>query len=624
MRRWAPKIALLICAACTGSPKPIVQSGPAGADPATPGDEPEGEAELTAAPAPPDLVFVAYLTRPRELQRALGTFAAGNPTLELLAGVDPGQIAARFVGPELASSFDFDRPIYVSASDEEGKQLVVSIGANAEIDDLRARLSPTHTFERLGRGAYALAPRERRSKAVCEVRRAFGAAPVRFVCAADAALVAAHAAYATRTLPRALPRAPVRIETTRRMHERAIDQSAKKRGAADEAYGSGVISMLKEALRDLEGSAFELDLRDDALHVGVEASFSGARSLLSLPIATSPTLPASDAKELWRLPADAGFAFRVSGGDPKQMSSQSRALLERVLALVPDHDLDEIGKRESLEPLRQIFLTGGPLTFAQGIDLERAERTLDAYTRKKATLVQTQRALSPWTLVHLAEPLERWRSALDALDQADDRSDARNKAKGVQKPGAEHERRYQRTTKEVRVTGADRLPKGSVHWVTTYTPNPRYTVSKPGDPPAGIRHTAHVFLVPSDGGVWFGFGDDDAVVKDKLRTVTGTATTPRLDSNAALARLRQGKNIGFGFFTTGLMHGWSLDGDSDEEVHDALESLRKRKEMATLRRAPISFELSGPGREPTSGSPGVARLGVRVPIDILRGLVSTR
>lgn len=621
-RRAALGVALLAlaCGAST-APRPDARAAPT----AVPGvrieqNELAGEGALRHVGEPADLHAILYVPRPRRLGALASLLDAGSGSET--AGLE--EAARAFLPEALARSIDFERPIAASWFGEEAAEgIVVAVALRDGIDVLRARLAGELVVRRSSSEAWVLEPRSAPLQVACELRRGIGTAPLLLVCGTAAAAVAAHGPYLGRTLTRAPSDAVARLELPRTVMRRIASQGRHEALPApiSDAERLGE-ETAQRAIEDLDTLALELRVDDADVEATFELGYRAESSPMSIALVSAPRR--RDTGALRRMPSDATVALHFAGGAPERMAAPGRKLLQSFVEVMPDDVTDDQGRREMLEAMSGLFFAGGPLTLAYGLDLDRARVALDGFEQGRASLERTRRAFAGWLLIELPESPDRWRNGIRALLQADARATARvRKAGSAVQSTAPDQRpdRYDIATRETPIRAADRLPKGSLHVVSRYTPNPRYSPVEEDDPPPGIAHEWHVFVAPDGDHTWVSSSDDEALARKKLRAVLAAGSPGTLDEAPELARLEQADASVAGFFSIGGLASWFAMADSRQELEESRLLLDEVQRLGKTQTARITVVGSADSTQaPSSSKPVHFRCALRVPRETAKQL----
>jgi hypothetical protein len=582
---------------------------PAMKSPARPAPAPsvaeKSETAPRASTKADSLMAVITVSRPRELQRWLKTLLDPKSEVAILTQIELEALAPQFLSEPIDQLIDFEQPVHVGLVAPDGDQMVVSLAAKPSFEYARRKLAEGLRLTRVVPGVYEIEPQAQ--KVACELRRA-PAEKARFVCGQDRQQVAEHAAHLMNVAAAGRNSGLVRFESSRFLQSKVLSKVPD----SDDDPVSRYFDQLRTGLvQDMVSNVLELHLTKDGIEIGVENRFDKSHSLLSTLVVSSVAQPSSAAAGYWRLPKDSLTAMHFAGGDPQKTRAAAAPFFDGWVKL--DHpEFDDASRAELGKQMGRIFFTGGPLDFAFGMDLAKSEQALTAYEAKRASFDKTQLALAGWMLIGVEQSSSDLHDAIRKSDEAEAQGGKSAQAAGRAAAAAPESERFDSTTLEKKLPAGARLPKGSVYWVTTHTPNPNYRPKDDTSPPPGSLHQTHTYLVPDGSRSWIAHSKDERLARKKVIEVLAGKST--LTPTGALQPLASMNGIGFGFFTTAALSGASMQVESEAELAEARETLNKALGFKEARNVPLIFELQNRAEKGAT----VVRFEVSVPQSVVQ------
>lgn len=604
---------------CAGAPPRPAEKAPA--PPPVAAEVAAAGAEAAPEKEPGDLAIWLRLSAPGvDLPWFGALLPPGNPASVALR--HPGAMLNVMVGEGLASAIDLEQPLdFVAPADEaDGEaRFAVAVGLRPGTDP--AALGEAYKVTARP-GGVAIEAAQRGSAGflaapgACEIRP--GARGVaRLVCASEPRLLDAYAPFLARGTPPPEPGVAVSLRV-RSEGLRAARLAAGKPDGDDDPGARLASRWIDEYLRELGGLNAELRLRGGDLELAVEQTILRARTVTSVAECARPGAPGALPEAFWRVPADADAAFSFQGAPPEVMRPLAGPALVEFIDALPD--LTAAERAEALTAMRGIFLTGGPGILAYGHPRASAERALEKLAAAPAkgagkpdpgaekALLAAHAAVTGWTMLHVDEPVARWREGLTALALAGQGA----RAGGPALPGAApapaapvrtEESRTHDTWRVVPVTARERLPAGSFHLVNVVRPNPRYT-PKDKDHGRAAPHDVHFLGAPDGAGTWLVVAEDEALARAQLAQALSGPPARALAGRPELAPLRGQEGAGAGFVSIAGMVSLALPDDSAEEMLEARAPLAAAAVLPHRGAAPIPITW-------TSAAIGAAEAGAR-------------
>lgn len=452
-------------------------------------------------PIPEDLSFVVRIA---DMDRLKGEVFGAFPQLAGLigAGQDLEGLLALAVGHDIATSIDTSYGMDF-ASMKNDRYVVVSFGARADAEAKLAELvegtderGVVTLKQRSGRGAFkhcALVPATKPS--------------MRILCSDEIAALETASTYLARAVPSELLDADIRVSATKN-----ILRSKSKRG------GSGVIDSMTNAFdKEMDRVDIDLKLRND-LELAATLRLSSRTSALARAFVPS-TKPTAPPAAFYRLPKDTVFAMHTAGGSADDLRPLRDALAADFVAAMKQDGYGDDATKVFVDQASQLFLTGGPLVFASGIGATGLAGVEKAFADPKDTRSEKDRekeeakalgTLVPWSLGWVDEPAAKWTTAIrQMVKTAEDAEKTRNKKVAQSAPPKDPDGTHTMLRLAPKVDSKWRLPDGSLEVLVDQTPRADKAKTK----------TSRLFVVPKGNATWFGYGEDAALVTERLRFV---------------------------------------------------------------------------------------------------------
>lgn len=551
----------------------------------------EQAAEPAAEKEPSDLSLWLRMSTPLRDLPWFASFAPPNNPMRV-ALQNPQVMLTVMVGEDLAELLDLEQPLDVLFASLEGEgdprfALALSLRAGADPATLGEAYKPVAKAG--GRIAIELSGDLHAS--ACEIRPAARTA-ARLVCASDATLLAAYAPFLARGAPGTEPAGASVSIRLRAAGLHAMRAEMSKPGKNDDPTEKLGQRWLDRYLRDVGELRAEMSLHDGEIELALEQTLLRGDTVSSAAQCARPGAPEAPPDAFWRLPAEADAAFFFQGAPPEVMRPLAGPALQELVESVPNLTATE--QSELLEAMRGLFLTGGPLVIAYGHPRPPAEKALEKLAQKppksgpkhdaatEKMLVGTHAALTGWTLVHVDEPVQKWRDGLNAMALAGTGAQAAAPARpgagppklAPPKPATE-ERRTLEWWSTLSVSPRDGLPPGSFHFLEIVRPNPRYV---PKDQAGyAVPHELHIFGAPDGKGTWIAFAESEAAARAQLVQALSGGAAKSLRGRADLAALRGRSGAGAGFLTLGGALSLSLPDGSIEEMIEARDTLLRTR-----------------------------------------------
>ncbi|MDB4935334.1 MAG: hypothetical protein JWP87_2306 [Labilithrix sp.] len=539
--------ALMLCVSCGAEPgagrgdrgmgAPLAIGPAAAARPAAP-------AVAEAPPrAPDDLALLMRVADPEQLVRQVAALLPPSAAAAASA-LDPAQVLTLLLGKRLSEVVDLGLPVDVASAGAGDVSFVVSLGVKP---DAEPRLAEGLVLHERGGLVHIEKPDDAHLETgrlgACAFTPAAGRATTRLVCASDEAALTSTAAY----LARNVAAEPLDVDARFTVPGRFLRE--KRAGTAAKAIGDAATEHLGSELVDTfldEIERIDADVRfvGSGVEIALDLRLSARTSMLGRVIAprTAPTPPP---KAFYRLPGDAIVALHATGALPDDIAPLRKALAEVVEGTLI-HDGYQPEKTRALrERLEALLLTGGPLVLGAGVSGGRdgAERALAALDSPRGE-VQARSALTPWMMIEVDEPAEKWTQGLrDVVRRAEDADKTRkpgSKSSSPRDPDGDHV--------DLRVGLLDpalKLPKDTLHLEVLIAPRTK-----------GARPTrkAHLFVVPKGGATWIGYSEDVPAITARLRlALDDTTDAGTLARSTEASSLRTRSAVGAGIVALGAV-----------------------------------------------------------------------
>lgn len=656
-------LSCMLCGCASGTPappKPLPPPGPT--------------LEAPRAAEPPSL-GEAPVEKPRDLAMWIHMPAPGRdlPVVGLLIPMDPAvqavlqqpELVLRLrLGPELGQLVDLARPVEIAIASKQGGEVdmdrVVFGFTLAEGVDPGRALEESFTLHRNRGGGIALerksegAEESPGSKLTCTLWPA--TTPElrdRLVCATDAEMLPSYGPYVARGTAAAATGANLRIELDRAMFGALLPDpkalsgpDAEDPGKRGERLGA---QWAHDFVSDWDTMALEMSLERGRVELAAEQTFRSSRSMAAVMACADPRAAVAAPPALFRMPADTDMAFFFQGAPKETMKIRGPAAFREFAQVFPVHEVPLSAHDEIAGAFSSVLLTGGPLVMAHGHDRQGARAALDRYLATKPPragakpaadpgIQSARRALQGWTLAYANEPTEAWQRGLREILRImnkDYETEARKAlsagagAAGAPPPPPAPDKPSRELTKmsEVRVLPSDALPAGSLHFVISSKPNPKYVQQKSTDKAPGIPHELHLWLAPEGISTWMGWSEDPRLARSMLGQVLGKGGSAPATAAPGLDSLQGTRAAGVGIVTLAGLVSLFLPEDSRADMENARSLLERRDALPGKGESALSLVWTAePLAEPLTGQPTSqgcrARLSVSLDPGALRDAIA--
>jgi hypothetical protein len=616
--------AVLLDTGCGGAPPPALEAPALATAPKPPKTEPPALVDLSAVPSPPSLVVSGRWANPNASlatlrawsklptpQSAQATEALlGEPVGELVNLDAPIDFAVAF--GRVASTKAGDAPatgappsLSPSQGFELGSPRFVVSAAVTDFEAARAALAERYKLTRGPNGVLRIdglgehAPRagggpsgdtsgetraeggsidapepddseeDAESRRACELTPAFGASPVRLLCAwGDPRALGELGPWLTRTATRATASADFHVDLAMRPVKAAIGDRLKmilsivggiaattmpEPGARDLIVA--LLGDIGDFFLDLDAASFDLDLSDPVVRARETLSFEGASSAITRLLTANADPAAAAPPAFWQMPGDASTAFFERGIDTHDFARGRELVMKALSDLLGEAGVKR-ADRDAIAGALGKLPSSAPCTYASGLDMTAVENGLGAWGSLSAgatpgedfdALRVALEAAVGWHVAVVDEPPARLAAALNEFVVAMSRPGVvaalRDKMKDT---GTVSLRAGPMPKRE-----AGPWPKGSLHFVLELAP-PAAARGKVAAKPIAL----HGLLVPDGTRTWLAGAGDEATASTKLvAAMAGTGAT--LGASAELASLRNAVAGSGGFFSLrGLAAMW--------------------------------------------------------------------
>jgi len=681
--------AVLLDTGCGGAPPPALEAPALATAPKPPKTEPPALVDLSAVPSPPSLVVSGRWANPNASlatlrawsklptpQSAQATEALlGEPVGELVNLDAPIDFAVAF--GRVASTKAGDAPatgappsLSPSQGFELGSPRFVVSAAVTDFEAARAALAERYKLTRGPNGVLRIdglgehAPRagggpsgdtsgetraeggsidapepddseeDAESRRACELTPAFGASPVRLLCAwGDPRALGELGPWLTRTATRATASADFHVDLAMRPVKAAIGDRLKmilsivggiaattmpEPGARDLIVA--LLGDIGDFFLDLDAASFDLDLSDPVVRARETLSFEGASSAITRLLTANPDPAAAAPPVFWQMPRDASTAFFERGIDAHDFA-RGRELVTKALSDLLGEGGVKRADRDAIVAALGKLPSSAPCAYASGLDMAAVENGLGAWTGLAAGASAGERfealraALEAgvgWHVAALDEPPARMAAAMNELVAAANRPGVvaalRDKMKDIGTIS------LHALPMPKRAAG-DPWPKGSLHFVLEVGPPGVSARAKVAAKPLAL----HALLVPEGARTWVAGAGDDATAAAKL-TAAMAGAGPTLTASAELAPLRNAVAGAGGFFSLRSVAAMWLPvvlfvGSND----DASEVVQALGELPHQGTDPVTFWTTATTSTPASPAPPART--VTAKMEIPRGAI---
>jgi hypothetical protein len=585
--RWLALAALLL-PACGGapSPPPAPTVGPA------PAPVSASPADLSPVPEPPSLVVSGRLAK---LSASLATAHAWTqlpmPQSEQVTEILTGEA----VGPLVDLDQPIDFAIGVTGSGARMKDLTALSAAVSDPDRVKAALAERYKLvpgddgvlliQGLGRPAHTAdndsdddgkaSGDDRETTRTCELSPAFGAAPVRLVCALSPRALTELGPWLVRTATRAGTTADLHVDVRMKPLQPTIAEQKRLIGMILGSVLGGRIGLsslrdlavalgsdLADFASDLDEAVADVTLAEQGVRAALTLRLSGSSSTLGRIATAHPERSGPAPAAFWQLPGDADLALFHRGIDEAQLAPERDLVLRAVGDALGESGVKEPDRKAIIDALGKLVSPAAGV-YASGIDAGGVRKALsadkaltvkDEPAEKDEAKRQVVEELLGWRVMEVDEPSTRFAAGLKELSVA------------IGKPSvaaAYRQKLADAVPPALRWLAAAKsagLPAGAQHYVLELhsferkAPPPPSLVGgrRPGPPrkpwPPLKPLLVHLFLVPDGPRTWLAVGGDEEVAESRLAATLATSGD-KLAGQGALAPLRDGA-VGTGGFIT--------------------------------------------------------------------------
>jgi hypothetical protein len=405
------------------------------------------------------------------------------------------------------------------------------------------------------------------SRRTCELAPAYGAAPVRLLCAwGDPRALRELGPWLTRTVTRAAPSSDFHADLAMQPVKAAIGDRIKmilsivgglaattmpEPGARDLVVA--LLGDIGDFFLDLGAASFDLDLSEPVVRARETLTFEAASSAITRLLTASPDPAAAPPQVFWQMPGDASTALFERGIDAHDFA-RGRELVTKALGDLLGEGGVKRADRDAIVGALGKLPSSAPCAYASGLDMAAVETGLGAWAGLSAgasagehfeALRGALEAGVGWQVAALDEPPTRLSAAMNELVAALNRPGVvaalRDKMKDFGTLSLHAAPMPKRTA-------GDPWPKGSLHFVLEVAPPDAAARGKRARAGAAKRIALHALLVPEGGRTWVAGAGDDATAASKLAAaMAGAGST--LAASAELAPLRSAVAGSGGFFS---------------------------------------------------------------------------
>jgi hypothetical protein len=558
---------------------------------------PKPEAMVASPPPPPDLSPVPDPQTLVVSGRAarVGASLAVVHAWSKLPMPQSEQVTELVTSEAIGPLVDLDQPIdfavAVGGSGPKMRELTAISAAVKDPDRVKAALSERYKLVPGDNGALLIQGLGKRAakddddddgtpdavgdaERTCELAPAYGAVPVRMVCAFSPNALTELGPWLTRTATRAATTADLHVDV--RMAPLKATLSGQKRFLGILAGGllggrsgmgglrdlvSGVAGDVADFALDLDTATLDLTLSDPGANATLTMKLGGRTSELGRLATAHPERSGPAPAAFWQLPGDADLAFFDRGVDDAALAKGRELVVKLAGDELTDIGVKDADRKAIVDALGKLA-SPAPLVYASGLDAAQvkkaaaAEKGLgtqaDAAERGEARRAMAQ-ALLGWRIAELDEPSAKFTAALKEL------------AAAWSKPAVVAAYRAKSKDEPAPSLHVAPLPKGvalaagTQHYLLEVGPFEHEGMRLPPAPPdkakaekkpAGARKPVafHVFVVPDGQRTWIAMGGDEALVAAKVAGAMGSAG----DKLSARPELESFKNtsLGAGGFVT--------------------------------------------------------------------------
>jgi len=667
----APAIFVVACGG--GAP-------PEAASPAAPAKPPPVAAavDVSAVPAPSDLVVTARLSKPSQAEKIVGGWTnlpmpGADDVADLVTDLDVGQL------------IDLDAPIDVAVSVEgSGKRIKPTFAVALGVKSGTAPGALPHVnASSLGGGIFKLQPRGKAktdngssdeddddsAAKVCEVIPAFGPSASRLVCGSSEAAITELGPYLARTAPRTSYPADLHIEGRLDPLRSTIEQARQVIPMligsllSDSKAGPAVNDLVNAALGDVVDAALDLDrvtidsnLTDAAATATMTTTFRDSKSLIAHLAISHPERSDVPPAPFWHLPADAKAAFFGRGIDAKDLEHPRELLIEAISKALDQKGIAAPDRAAIADVVQQYFtLLSTPTVFANGFEATAAPVPIVGDSKKPAAKKDDKtheeskdaEARTAWAIAGIEAPIAKVATVGKSMVTTLHRPGVAKLVKEAMPDGVPAP-----VLATAAVPAKLGLPKDTVHLTLTVVAPAADQPSLADAPlsgPVGVTssmgggkgkptkapavtakakvklakpYVLHWYFVPDAGRTWVGYGADEAVIAAHIKIALSTSTDPgTLSSRAGLDDLKTAK-VGSGGFLT--LRGALAPSPLEPILHTHDRDMDRM--LSRLQKAPQKGETPMPlmlrSTPPAAQGVGGIELTFKIPRDTIKDVIA--
>ena len=534
----------------------------------------------------------------------------------------PAALLSGWVARPLADALDLSKPVDLTMAGAEGEQFVACF----VVDDAAA-IERSFTLIPRQAGVAALEPKATLEDVlyddvgtVCELWTIDGVSERRVICSLSKSVPPDHASYlAWRSLQPSGDDVAARLELPSTLWKGIMEEAADEVVIYDPAERIGV-DAIRPLAEDIRRVGIDVQLLADRGVVGFDLAFESTRGLISsLVLSHRSTRPLPPA--FFRLPDDALIALQWEGMQPGTRAEDAMRLLMTVMESTPEEVMDPAGHEETARAFADLFLTGGPVIFASGLDADAAADAIHDYGQGSPDdLVRLARArdtVAGWWIVGMPEPFERWRAGILRLLQLTGTKYNRYKVPSGSRGGAAAGPRSIPTldyAAVVPVSKADRLPEDTLYVIMGHVANSAYVPPPDVPPPRVTPQHNHVFVFHLEDHTWICSSRVKTDCVERVRQMqAGDAGTLARDPGAAALRGLAGTSAGF--LTAAGVLAAVMETGTPRHLEDAGHLLGTAAKLPGRGRG--KMPVAATSTNAPGGSQGTLRMTVTVPYDDL-------
>ncbi len=499
--------------------------------------------------------------------------------------IDPSDVLTRKLGPRLSRAIDSSLPadFTVSGFEDDNSGMVLVTG----IDDLHTfigAVAADYEFMHVATGRWHMKRKMPLDGALeCEVWQAPAPVGARLLCASQPQLIEAQGPFFMSAARSQVDHANLHAEMSGAAMAMAVKKGAEsdgKLGDSDERAGSAMgRQFVTDAVNDMRSLSWDLTLQHDSVELAQVLRFAKSESLFSVAVSGRSGAVQPVPEAFWRLPLDGDVAFYSEGAEPEPMRRVGARLFDgfNQIALQEGDEVIPIEILSQIEKVEQgLFLRGGAWQLAYGQDLTRASDALNAAAKATsgtskgvdAALTKAEAALGGWALLGLDDDSRGFVDALRSGLGIARLSFPHRKGAKPSPPSSTTE-----TFGEIPIKPASHLPSGSLHFMVTSKPNPKFVAPHDGSG-AVPRMTVHFVIVPDSAQhVWVGIARDEASAIARVQGVLTPDAQKTLGADSELRELAKAPVSGLGYGTLAGLTGMTLSAKSKADMLKSRRSL---------------------------------------------------